>query len=328
MNMKTILSVTLASASMFASCGRKNDDKNEAAISGNFQPDADKSLLTEWTVDGNKNDILVIDNKGKLVRTVTVMNDKNQEIKTSVESFAIIGKKDFKILRSVSSSKNLMLKGKTTALTANFQKTNGEYQVINKNLVKIFFDAKKVSGFTLNRKTPLVDLVVAPVPPQPTEAALKAAAEAKRIAAYEADQTNKKTLMKKMFADGRAHQARIDEALEAAVHAERIVAIKNAFSKARAEQAAKDEEARLKSIHDAKMIEMKRLMKEAREKQRKAEHEAIMAEQNRLEALKVAQEAEVKKLKAEFESKIAEIKNALIESKDKFLERFDRRNND
>ena len=117
MSIKTILSAAIATATIFASCGRKNDEEKEIVLQGAFQPDASKELLTEWIVDGNKNDILTIDDKGKLVRTVTEKNDSNQEIKARVESYAVIGKKSFKILRTVSSKNTLTLKGKNEILT-------------------------------------------------------------------------------------------------------------------------------------------------------------------------------------------------------------------
>ena len=214
MSIKTVLSVAMASAIVFGSCGRKNDEKKEKALEGLFQLDASKELITDWVIDGNKNDILVIDNKGKIVRTVTKLNDNKQEIKSSVESYAIIGKKSFKILQSVSSKNTLRLNGKNESLSADLQKIDGEYQVINKNLVKLFFDAKKVKGFTLTRKVFLPDVAPLPTPsptpsPAPTPKTVPEPANAgKTPALTEAEQkvldAKARIYMKNIFAAQRA----------------------------------------------------------------------------------------------------------------------------
>ena len=155
-----LLIAFLTIAAAFTGCGRKTEDQPQD-ISGSFGSDADKKLLTEWIVDGDLNDILTIDNQGKLVRTVSRTNDNKEIVKTSVESVAVIGKEDFKILKSVSSIKTLKLNGKDESLATELKKIEGKYIVLNVNEAKLFTSAKKNKYFSLKRKLPVAKTTVA-----------------------------------------------------------------------------------------------------------------------------------------------------------------------
>ncbi len=149
--MKTVVFAILSGSLIIYSCGRKSDDKPES-ISGSFGADADKTLLTEWVVDGDQNDILSIDNKGKLVRTVSAINENDEVVSTSVESVAVVGKEDFKILKSVVSNKTVKMKSKDQTISTGLQKLDGTYVVLNADEAKIFTTRKKDKHFALKRK--------------------------------------------------------------------------------------------------------------------------------------------------------------------------------